>query len=354
MLRKLYRVFSAPVGIVSALIIMTGFSMSFYNGVMLKNPGPLTAVHAQNEPLGGYTSHSEFEQECSHCHAPIHCVTENLCQECHIEIAEQRTEAVGLHGLLPGTSRCQSCHDEHKGRESHITTFAFNNIDHTELSAFSLANHKVDFAGGSMTCESCHQLGRFGAESLDCATCHSQDNATFMSDHTTQYGSDCVSCHDGHDRLANFDHNQVFPLDGQHTNTACESCHIDQVFAGTPSSCAGCHEQPAIHDDSFGQECIRCHTTAGWLPAVLRFHTFPLEHGAEGQQDCQTCHEYRYTEYPCYVCHDAVEIEIVHAEADIVVFENCLGCHPTGQVEETNEIQVRDSGTTGVIANLGR
>jgi hypothetical protein len=354
MLRNLYRFISTPVGMMSALVIIAGSTFGFYEGVMHKNPGPLTAVNLHDEPLGGYASHSEFEQECSHCHAPVHCITENRCQSCHMEIAQQRTEAIGLHGLLPGTSECQSCHVEHQGRDAHITTFAFNNVDHAELAAFSLENHQFDYAGGEMNCESCHQLGRFGAESLDCATCHTQNDAQFMSDHTTQYGSDCVSCHDGHDRLANFDHNQIFPLDGQHTNAACESCHINQLFAGTPTSCAGCHEQPSVHDDSFGKECIRCHTTDAWQPAGLRIHPFPLDHGAETQQECQTCHENRYTTYPCYACHDVLETEAAHSERDVVAFENCLDCHPTGQVEEAHEIQVQDSGSTTIIANLGR
>lgn len=355
MIRNLLHVLSKPLGMVSALVIMMGFSMTFYHGVMHQSPGPVTAVHPKNEPLGGYASHSEFEQECSHCHAPVHCITDNRCQSCHIEIAEQRTETIGLHGLLPGTSQCQNCHTDHEGRDVNITTFAFNNIDHAELASFSLANHAVDYEGSAMNCESCHQFGRFGAESLDCATCHRQNEPLFITDHTTQYGNDCVSCHDGHDRLANFDHNQVFPLDGQHAAAACESCHIDQVFAGTPAACDSCHEQPAVHADSFGQECIRCHATTAWLPAGLRIHTFPLDHGAEGQQECQTCHENRYTEYPCYACHDAAETEAAHVERDVTAYENCLDCHPTGQIiDETNEIQVQDSGTTNVIATIGR
>lgn len=354
MIRNFFRFLTTPIGLIIGVILIAGGSFGFYEGVMHKNPGPLTAVHPKNEPLGGFASHSEFEQECSHCHAPIHCVTDNRCQSCHMEIAEQRTEAIGLHGLLPGTSQCQSCHSEHEGRDALITTFAFNNIDHNELSAFSLENHRVDFDGESMNCESCHHLGRFGAESLDCTSCHSQDSPTFTAEHATQFGSDCISCHDGHDRLANFDHNQLFLLDGSHSDTACEACHIDQIFAGTPTTCSGCHEQPVVHENGFGQDCIRCHTTSGWLPAELRIHTFPLDHGDEGQQECQTCHENRYTEYPCYTCHNAAEMESVHTERDVIAIENCLECHPTGLIENPNEIKVMGSNSLEIIANLGR
>lgn len=354
MIHNLLRCISTPLGIVTILIMTIGTAFGFYNEIMHKSPGPVTAVHSKNEPLGGYASHAEFEQECSHCHAPIHCVTDNRCQSCHVEIAEQRIEAIGLHGLLPGTSKCQSCHSDHEGRDAHITTFAFNNVDHTQLAAFSLENHQTDYNGTGMTCESCHQLGRFGTESLDCATCHNQHDAPFMIDHISQYGNDCAGCHDGHDRLANFDHNQMFLLDGQHANIACETCHINQLFAGTPTRCAGCHQQPAVHDDSFGQECIRCHTTTGWLPAELQIHMFPLDHGAEEPQECQTCHENRYTAYPCATCHEYAETEAIHIDLDITTLENCLDCHPTGQIENTNEIQVNAPGTTHTISILGR
>jgi hypothetical protein len=354
MIRNFLRFLSTPLGMVSVVILMMGASIGFYNGVMRQNPGPVTAVHPKNEPLSGYASHSEFEQECSYCHAPIHCITEDRCQSCHIEIAEQRVEAIGLHGLLPGTTQCQTCHKDHEGRDVNITTFAFNNVDHTQLASFSLANHQQDYQGDGMTCESCHQFGRFGAESLDCTTCHNQNDTQFMADHISQYGNDCIGCHDGHDRLANFDHNQAFILDGQHTDTACESCHIDQLFAGTPTTCAGCHQQPAVHDDSFGQDCIRCHTTTAWLPAGLRIHTFPLDHGAEEAQECQSCHENEYTAYPCATCHEAADMEAAHIEQADTGFEDCLACHPTGQIEGMNEIQVNASGTTHTIAILGR
>lgn len=354
MIRNLLRFLSTPLGMIITVIFMMGAGTWFYHGVMQKNPGLVTAVHPKNEPLGGYASHSEFEQECSYCHAPVHCITDNRCQSCHIEIAQQRAEAVGLHGLLPGTSQCQTCHSDHDGRDVNITTFAFANIDHTQLASFSLANHQLDYEGSDMSCESCHQLGRFGTESLDCATCHQQNAPVYMADHTDQYGSDCLSCHDGHDRLANFDHNQVFPLDGQHADTACESCHIDHLFAGTSTTCAGCHQQPAEQEMSFGQACDRCHTTTTWLPAELRLHTFPLDHGADTVQTCDTCHKNRYTAYPCAACHEAADMETAHVEQAEDGFEDCLACHPTGQIEEMNEIRVNASGTISTNVMWGR
>ncbi len=354
MLRKQFQLLFSPIGILAAMLLTGSMAYGVYKVALRINPGPLTAVHTHNEPLGGYAAHAEFEQECSHCHAPVHCITDNRCQECHIEIAEERSEAIGLHGLLPGTSQCQSCHKEHQGRDVNITTFAFHNVDHDALAGFSLVNHQTNYDGQALDCHSCHQMGDFGAESLDCTTCHANEDAAFIADHTAQYGGDCASCHDGHDRLANFDHNQIFPLEGQHGAAACEDCHVNQVYAGTPQECASCHEQPDIHDDSFGDDCIRCHTAAAWTPAVLRFHTFPLEHGSEGgQQACETCHTTTYTEYPCAVCHETAETKAAHAAVpSLEAYENCLACHPTGQIEVLNEIQVGNPGVTGAIMRL--
>jgi hypothetical protein len=349
MLRKQFQLLFSPIGVLTVLFFTGCLGVGVYKMSAHRNPGPLTAVRTHNEPLGGYASHSEFEQECTHCHAPIHCITDNRCQSCHIEIAQQRTEVVGLHGLLPGTSECQSCHSEHKGRDAYITTFAFNNIDHTELSSFSLENHQIDYAGNTMTCESCHQLGRFGAESMDCTGCHSNENATFITAHISQYGGNCASCHDGHDRLANFDHNQIFPLTGQHIEEECESCHVNKIFAGTPQECVACHTQPTVHDEAFGHDCLRCHTTLAWSPAELRYHTFPLEHGNDSQQDCQVCHATTYTEYSCTTCHDSAETKALHTEENtLTAYENCLKCHPTGQIDVTNDMQVSKLDITGV------
>ena len=350
MLRKQIQLLFSPLGILAALLLTSGLAIGVYKVAAHKSPGPLTAVHTQNEPLGGYATHAEFEQECGHCHVPVHCITEDRCQGCHIEIAEQRTEAIGLHGLLPGTSDCQGCHIEHQGRDAHITTFAFNNVDHAELSSFSLENHQIDYTGAEMTCESCHQLGRFGAESLDCVNCHANENTDFITPHITQYGNECASCHDGHDRLANFDHNQIFPMEGQHVEADCESCHIGQLFGGTPQMCIACHEQPAVHDEAFGQDCQRCHTATAWVPAELLYHIFPLDHGTENQQECQVCHATTYTQYTCNTCHEPAETEMLHTEAqDLVGYENCLECHPTGQINETDGIQVSKRAITDMV-----
>ena len=39
-----------------------------------------------------------------------------------------------------------------------------------------------------------------------------------------------------------FNHDETtFPLDFTHALVNCESCHVQGIFAGTPTQCSGCH-----------------------------------------------------------------------------------------------------------------
>lgn len=103
-----------------------------------------------------------------------------------------------------------------------------------------------------------------------------------------------------------------------------------------PHQCAACHEEPVLHADRFGLDCVRCHTLAAWQPALLTRHTFRLDHGDEGQVPCQTCHRESYEEHTCYGCHDHAPVQMadLHEQADIYDYEACVTCHPTGRPGE--------------------
>jgi len=299
-------------------------------------PGPVSAAQPHGEALGGFSSHASFEHECGHCHAPVHCVTDTRCQDCHMEIARQRETAEGLHGRLPGTIQCQNCHIEHQGRDAAISHVSFINVDHEQLTGFSLDRHHIGYDDQHLICESCHIDSRFSAEAVDCLSCHVQADHDFMAAHLELFGSDCLDCHDGRDRMTNFDHNQTFVLDGAHEIALCESCHVDQVFAGAPRECADCHEKSSAKPEMFSSDCTRCHTTVAWTPAQLSYHIFPLDHGEAGEIACQTCHLTTYAEHTCYGCHDHTpeQMQEIHLAVDILAFENCAECHPIGLVDE--------------------
>jgi hypothetical protein len=304
------------------------------------SPGPLSAAGPGEVEHGGFDSHASFEQECTHCHVPIHCISDSRCQDCHMEVARQRQTATGLHGKLPGTSRCQTCHKEHQGREARITEFAFVNVDHEKLAGFSLVLHQTDYEGNPMTCESCHSHEGFARESLDCLTCHIKADHDGTVERMERYGTECLDCHDGQDRMSDFDHNEWFLLEGGHQDVACETCHVDQVFAGTSSNCSDCHEEPEMHAAQFGVDCVRCHTPGAWAPAELKQHNFDLAHGGEGLLDCRDCHEQSYVLYTCDGCHYPDEMKLAHTEKETSGQDGCADCHVTGEEEYLVEEKV--------------
>lgn len=342
-MKKLWSIIAkSPIGraatLVGVLFLGSGYLVNFTHQYTM--PGPLSASELKGQPMGGFSSHAMFEQECSHCHAPIHCVTDDRCQSCHVEIAEQRSETVGLHGLLPGTERCQTCHIEHQGRNAVISDVAFANIDHDLLADFSLVKHETNYDGTSFHCESCHTEGRFGADSVDCLTCHTENDSELMTHHEEEHGLNCLGCHDGRDTMIDFDHDQAFERSGQHANAGCIDCHAEQQFKGTSQICVDCHENDAesIHTATFGVDCARCHTADAWAPAQLTHHTFLLDHGDEGTLECQKCHTLNYYEHTCTECHDMMEMATFHEVEDSAAIENCVQCHPTGVTGEATEL----------------
>ncbi len=323
------------------LVVMLGTGGGAYTFKKNYDPGDLSAAHS-GTVLMGYESHADFQKECLHCHAPVRCLAANKCQECHQDIARERAEAGGLHGLLPGTDKCQTCHIEHQGSEAIISAVPFANINHERLTGFSLAQHQIDYDGSNLTCERCHTEGTFAPESVDCTTCHNGQDTHYLGEHTDRFGGNCLGCHDGRDRMIDMDHAVWFVVDGAHEGLECQECHVNETFEDMARNCADCHEEPDVHAGAFGLDCARCHGTTAWAPAELRQHLFYLDHGSEERLECQTCHVETYTAVSCYGCHDHEPAEMLslHLEEGVAEdeIENCAVCHPTGQPGEAGEL----------------
>lgn len=271
------------------------------------------------------------EARCAGCHENGRFIdTPTTCVACHAEPA--------VHAGLLGQD-CTTCHTTDGWKPATLKNTPF---DHAQTTRFSLEKHLTNYDGSPFTCITCHanagQTGSFVFPESDCTACHNQYQADFMTPHIAQFGDNCLSCHDGSGNMTNFDHTQVWPLTGQHSNLDCTACHINQVYAGTPRECVECHIEPSIHAGLFGTDCANCHTTDAWQPARLMEHTFPLTHGGEGEIDCITCHTTTYTAYTCYNCHehDQLRVEQEHREEGISGDEllDCVSCHPTGREEE--------------------
>lgn len=283
---------------------------------------------------------------CADCHSlarrlGVNQVSHDLQQDL---FAQAPRDCVGCHtepeihlGMF--STNCVECHNTLSWSPANLEGTPF---EHFSRSGFSLVRHKRDYANQPLICNDCHQGSLQDFDIQTCVTCHSggKERAAFMEKHQGDFGLDCLSCHDGVDRMDNFNHEAFFPLDGRHAEIECEACHKDKVFVGTPKECVNCHEEPKIHAGFFGLKCYYCHTAEAWSPAPLRVHRFPLDHGGEGEVECKICHPGRYVEYTCYGCHEHQPEAITqgHVEKGILPVEipNCIQCHPTGLKDESH------------------
>lgn len=89
-----------------------------------------------------------------------------------------------------------------------------------------------------------------------------------------------------------FDHFTTgFRLDGAHRLAECESCHVNGIFAGTPTECGGCHTQASRVRATWqpprhlmvSERCDACHRPVSWVP-VARVDHF------EVYGSCSSCH----------------------------------------------------------------
>lgn len=281
---------------------------------------PLTGVHAVIRCKDCHES-GNFEntpRECANCHAEpqVHIgMFQSSCELCH-------TTQTWIPALLDGQE-----------------------FDHSVQTSFSLARHTKDYAGQAISCHNCHPDDVHHVEIKVCETCHRDYDPDFMKEHERQFGTNCTDCHDGVDRMSNFDHADYFPLLGQHAEIECDTCHLkgqnNRIYRGTPKECVQCHAEPPIHAGFFGLQCQYCHTASAWSPAKLQIHRFPLDHGGQGEIACQVCHTQTYTDYTCYGCHEHQPQPIIesHSREKISLEElpACASCHPDGQLEKNGE-----------------
>ena len=137
-----------------------------------------------------------------------------------------------------------------------------------------------------------------------------------------------------------FDHLTTgFELRDVHRDMACEYCHVNGVFKGTPRNCAGCHTiggrisatpKPPNHVAS-DSNCALCHSGYNFAPIFRMDHT-----GAKGT--CASCHnnitatgknaKHILSDNNCTACHTTVAFTPARMEhADLLQKEQCAGCH---------------------------
>ena len=326
--------------VVAGLVLVWTLSL----GPSLFSPGALNA-QASGKTVGGVTTHAELGKDCGACHpAPWSAQTmASKCEGCHQDVASQYGGKTGLHGHMGGAAgqgNCQGCHPEHRGATAALTSLDAASFDHS-LTGFSLSSHRRTAQGRPFACADCHPKSLTATfDQGICTTCHQKMDAAFMTRHISQFGKDCLACHDGSGGLGkNFDHAKTgFPLTGAHTSVACAKCHTStgtaSGFKNVPTDCFSCHASDDAHNDTFGHDCGSCHTTKAWKPANFDHSVFPIDHGSEGgSTPCQTCHPNGTSTYTCYGCHEHTQSNVLgeHEGKSLAQLADCIKCHEGGR-----------------------
>lgn len=246
---------------------------------------------------------------CADCHADD--ITEfhlSACDTCH---RQQDTTFMIAHNLSFGGA-CIDCHD---GVDRFDEDFSHSTFP------FQL---KGQHAG--LSCDRCHStaraIGDFARTPQNCYSCHFADDA-----HAGRLGASCVDCHTENGWTpATFDHDRAaFKLEGEHAEVACESCHENAQFVGTPTDCYSCHQEDDEHDGGYGTDCSACHNPSDWDDAVFDHNrsNFPLVGGHFGVA-CENCHssgQFVSLSTDCASCHGD---PAYHAG---LFGLNCASCH---------------------------
>jgi len=311
-------------------------------------PQDCASCHAVKDPHQG-----RLGSDCGTCHTPAGWAPalfdHNLstfkldgqhvnvaCKNCHIE-----------HVLQGTPSDCYACHaekDTHEGRlgtncgSCHTTAgWTPATFDHN-LSTFKLTGKHIPVA-----CDSCHIDNVLHGIPSDCYACHAGDDT-----HQGSLGTACGTCHTPTGWTpATYNHNlSVFKLTGQHIKVACLSCHVNNLFRGTPTNCNACHAADDNHQGQFGTNCGSCHSTSAWLPATFdhNLSTFKLT-GQHVNVTCTGCHinnVYRGTPNNCKSCH---------TEPSGHFGSDCASCHTTSNWNGT--YSHTGFPLTGAHTNLG-
>jgi hypothetical protein len=281
---------------------------------------------------------------CESCHAgAVYADPARVCVNCHQAAYDDAVAPDHVGAGFPTT--CETCHGQ--------TAWKPASFDHDTIWALSGAHQLA-------TCESCHKGGVYAGTPRLCEGCHEADYQTANNpDHVDAgFPKTCDTCH-GQTAWtpAAFDHDLAWPLTGAHVAAACEGCHADGVYAGTPKLCNGCHSDdyakttnPSHPNLKLSTTCETCHSTAAWRPAEfpksVHDKLFRLSGGKHKAFGCADCHKTpEWSDWICVSCHtgdhalskmDKEHIGEVGKYPSTMAAAatpdlGCKTCHPTGE-----------------------
>ena len=264
---------------------------------------------------------------CRACHAEAARVKpERACATCHRDVHKGRFSSAAAGG-----GECGACHGASSWKDA-------SRFDHARAGFVLTGRHS------EIACRTCHggsspgdfekltSLVQGGA--VACMGCHTHESV-----HKKQFqNGECLRCHlvagknkfrkEAVDRF----HGPAsrFPLNEGHARVACEKCHVNDVYEGTPVECGpACHGDD-LHKGTLGQKCSGCHEGGHWR--ATRFDhdnsDFPLI-GHHQQTACADCHpsrRFKPVERACKGCHAADDAH------QGTLGDRCERCHsPTGR-----------------------
>ena len=230
---------------------------------------------------------------------------------------------------------CSACHS---------TKDWLNAVFNHSATKFPLAG-----AHAPLACSACHANGQFATLATTCVSCHLKNfQATKNPPHTASgFPQTCEVCHTSTAwSPATFSHGTTkFPLTGAHVNTPCASCHIGNVFAGTPTDCyhvpqdgVSDHQQPE--------------SRGGRVPDHLR--DLPHHDHLDAERPSRTASSRslrattpdspagiairtpsNYQVFTCTNCHTHTQADTDRQHRGIRNYvyssPSCYSCHPTGR-----------------------
>ncbi|MFH0736087.1 MAG: hypothetical protein V1773_16655 [bacterium] len=287
-------------------------------------------IHNNFYPLLG--RHDVIKDQCAACHNGNYNNTPNTCYGCHSANYANTTNPA--HQAVGFSTDCQVCHTQ--------TNWAPSTFNH-DVQYFPIYSNK--HAGAWTTCSECHTTPN-NLTQFSCIDCHEHNRTETNLKHTSISGyiyssNECFACHPSGDVLGAFNHaNSNFQLLGVHSTTECASCHISG-YAGTNSSCVGCHQadyngsvNPNHISLSISTDCGTCHTPQpDWTPASFPIHNnFYQLLGAHttGSVSCDKCHNGNYNTTPntCVGCHQTDYNNTTNPSHSASNFPtDCVTCH---------------------------
>ena len=309
-------------------------------------PTDCTGCHKPSSPTwqGATFTHASFllagvhlTQACAACHRNnVFKGTPRDCYTCHK--TDYQNSKSPPHASAAFPVACETCH---KYSAPNWRDAGFN---HNVTTTFALGGVHI-----TQPCAACHVNNVFKGTPRDCFSCHKTDyqNSKSPPHAAAAFATTCDSCHKYTDpawKPATFNHSTAttFALAGVHATQACATCHVNNVFKGTPRDCFACHKTdyqnsktPSHAAAGFPTACDTCHkfADAAWKPSTFNHSTsttFPLA-GTHATQLCSACHKnnvFKGTARDCWSCHKTDFQNSVNPGHVAAGFPTtCDGCH---------------------------